>query len=483
MLHKQIEADTAPLVVDLDGSLITSDLAMESLVEVATRSVRLFFTTLALLLLAPRAKLKAYLALHDRVDPARLVYRDSVVQLINEARAVNRPIILASAAHRSNVKQVADHLGLFDQYLGSTSRRNLRGMTKLSAICAATGNRNFDYIGDSKADLPIWSSARIAYTVGRPTKTENEVRLIPPRSFFYSLIKAARPHQWAKNALVFVPLVTSGNVLDPMLWTASILSFVCLSVIASSVYLLNDVLDIRSDRRHATKRKRPIAAGELEIPRALCWSVSLAFAGLLLAASLLNTLTIVAISTYFVLTLAYSLRVKAAMIADVLTLATLYTIRLVVGAAAIAVAPSMWLLMFSIFFFLSLGYLKRFVELSRSHLQPDQLLSGRGYIASDTSIVAISGVGAGMVSILVILLFAAEMEATAQYTNPALLWLLAIPLLYWFNRVWIMATRGEVDGDPVAFALKDRRSMIVGCGLATIILCAKYAPAVPMAAI
>jgi len=474
VLQQRTEADSLPLVVDLDGTLVAGDIAMESLITVARRNLRSFLCVLALVLFASRARLKAYLALHDPVDPEGLAFRPAVLDLIAQARAGGRPVILASAAHQANVRRVAHHLGLFDAALGSTSRSNLRGKAKLDAIRATLGEQRFDYVGDSMADRPIWQAARTAYTAGIATGTNGGVRLHRGAGVLRSLVKAVRPHQWAKNALVLVPLVTSGGLLVPAEWGAALLAMGCLCVIASSVYLLNDVLDLRADRRHKTKRNRPVASGELGIGHALLASATLAAVGLGVAAALLSPLAALAIAAYFGLTLAYSLRIKSAMIADVLALAALYTMRLIVGAAAIGVMPSMWLLIFSIFFFLSLGYLKRFVELNASELEPERLLSGRGYLRGDCAIVGVSGLAAGIVSVLVILLFAAEMADSGEYAVPQLLWLLAVPLLYWINRVWIMATRGEVDGDPVAFALTDRRSLVVAAVLGMIALGAKY---------
>lgn len=476
MLQQRIEAQCVPLVVDLDGSLIAGDLAKESLIAVARRDLRSFLTVVVLLLLGSNARLKSYLASRDPAEPADLAYRAEVLDLIGKAHDAGRPVILASAAHLSHVKRVAGYLGLFDAVLGSTSRRNLRGGRKLAAIRELLGTKEFDYVGDSRADQPIWAAARVSYTAGIEPGCGGAIRLHRPRGFMRSLGRATRPHQWAKNALVFVALVTSGSLFDQAAISASLIAFGCLCVIASSVYLLNDVLDVRSDRRHATKRARPIAAGELGIGQALGLSCGLVLAGLAIAALALPLAGFAAICVYFALTLAYSLRIKSAMIADVLTLAALYTIRVIVGAAAIAVMPSMWLLIFSVFFFLSLGYLKRFVELNKSALAPERLLSGRGYIPADSAIVGISGVAAGLVSVLVILLFAAEMSASDQYAAPKLLWLLAVPLLYWINRAWMMAARGEVDGDPVAFALTDRRSLAVAAILGAIALAAKYAP-------
>jgi 4-hydroxybenzoate polyprenyltransferase len=395
-----------------------------------------------------------------------------VIELIAHARRQRRRVILASAAHWRNARRVANHLDLFDDVIASGARRNAKGGAKLSAIRDALDNQPFDYVGDCSADRSIWQQARIAYTVEAPTGMAHEERIAAPRSRLRALIKAARPHQWAKNALVFVPLASSGLLANPSAIAQS-LAFAAMSLIASSVYLLNDLLDIESDRAHAKKRHRPLASGALPIPLALVACVAFAVAGLALAWQL-GVPSFSAMATYFGLTLAYSMRLKAAMIADVLTLACLYTIRIIAGAAAIAVPVSSWLLLFSVFFFLSLGYLKRYVELRSSAREPDELLSGRGYTRSDTEIVAISGLAAGMVSILVMVLFAEAMGKTGTYATPQLLWLLPLPLLYWLNRIWMMGRRGQVDSDPVAFAITDAKSMAVAGVLGAILIAAKF---------
>lgn len=472
MLHERIGDETA-LVVDLDRTLITGDVAMEACVQEAKRGL----VALCVLLwarLRGKARLKSLLARRVPVDPARLNYRPEVLELVAHARRQRRQVILASAAHWRNARRVAAHLGLFDAVIASGTRNNAKGGAKLTAIRAALGNRPFDYVGDCSADRRIWREARVAYTVEAPTGMAHEERIAPARSRLRALVKAARPHQWAKNALVFVPLASSVLLANLHAIGQSLLAFAAMSLIASSVYLLNDLLDIESDRGHAKKRHRPLASGALPIPHALVACVAFAAAGLALAWQL-GLPSFSAMATYFGLTLAYSMRLKAAMIADVLTLACLYTIRIIAGAAAIAVPVSSWLLLFSVFFFLSLGYLKRYVELRSSAREPDELLSGRGYTRSDTEIVAISGLAAGMVSILVMVLFAEAMGKSGAYATPQLLWLLPLPLLYWLNRIWMMGRRGQVDSDPVAFAITDAKSIAVGGALGGILVAAKFA--------
>ncbi|WP_162233551.1 UbiA family prenyltransferase [Sphingomonas sp. Leaf34] len=469
-----LRGDGVALVVDLDNTLIRGDVAIEALV----RGIRRVAVLLAILrcLLAGPAAIKTVLARRVPVDAARLSYREEVLGVIAAARGAGRPVILATAAHWRTARRVAAVVGPFDAIIASSRRHNRKGAAKLAAIRALLDGRTFDYVGDSSADRPLWQAARTAYTVGIDTGVSGQVRLAAASGTLRMLAKAARPHQWAKNILVLVPLITSGQLTEPVQIARGLVAFVCLSLIASSIYLVNDVLDIDADRGHARKRYRPIAWGALTIPTALAAAVVGVSLGLALGGILLGPASLVALAGYCGLTLAYSIRLKAAIIADVLTLACLYTIRIIVGIAAIMVPVSFWLLLFSIFLFLSLGYLKRYVELRGSTRAAHELLSGRGYIPSDEGIVAMNGVAAGMVSILVLALFAEAMARGNSYASPALLWLLPLPLLYWLNRIWMMGRRGEVDSDPVAFALTDRTSLAVGAILAAILLAAKFIP-------
>jgi 4-hydroxybenzoate polyprenyltransferase len=282
-----------------------------------------------------------------------------------------------------------------------------------------------------------------------------------------------RPHQWAKNALVLVPVATAGLLSDPVAVARALAAVLGLSLLASSIYIVNDLLDIDADRQHRKKKFRPLASGEITIPQGLALSGLLAIAGLGIGWTAGGWPLLLALLGYVVLTTAYSLRIKSAMVADVITLAGLYTMRILIGAVAVEVALSEWLLMFSVFLFLSLGYLKRYIELREATVPAHQLVAGRGYTASDLDVVMVSGLGSGLCSILVLALFAADSAATGQYATPHLLWFACIPLLYWINRVWMMARRGEVDGDPVAFALKDRRSIVVGALTAAILVAAQ----------
>lgn len=465
-------AGTGPLVVDLDHTLVRGDIAVEAMVRLARRGLGALIALLVVCCKG-RAAVKSWLARRAPVDPAALAYDPAVLALIADARAAGRPVILATAAHWRTARRVAAHLGVFDQIIASSARSNRKGLAKLAAIRARLGDAPFDYVGDSSADRPIWRAAAIAYTVDAATGSDREERLAPRNSRLKALTKACRPHQWAKNALVLVPALTSGQIASPRVLAVALGAAMLMSLIASSIYLLNDLLDIDADRAHRTKWKRPLAHGDLTVPAALAASLVLAAVGLTggwLLGGLHLTLWLLG---YMVLTTAYSLRLKAIMVGDAIVLASLYTIRIWIGGVAIGVEISFWLLLFSIFLFLSLAYLKRYIEM-RDAVDQHRLLHGRGYVGGDLEVVMMSGISVGMVSILVLTLFAHDPATAAHYRSPELLWLLCIPLLYWLNRIWMMARRGEVEGDPVAFAIRDRRSLLIGATMAGIMLLALF---------
>lgn len=464
-----------PLVVDLDGTLTPADVSLEAFVRHARRSL---FALIELVtwIVRGRSVAKAMVARRDPLDPATLPLRAEVVTLIEAARAEGRPIVLATASHARNAARVARHTGLFDRVIGSTARHNLKGANKLAALRCAFGGAAFDYIGDSRADIVLWRAARHGHSCRHLPRGLTITRVVgtaPSRARL--VIKSLRPHQWAKNALVLVPLMTAGRLLDPVAVGQALLAALLFSLVASAIYQINDLLDIDADRAHPKKRFRPLAAGLISIPQAIALASMLLVPAFAVSVWVFGAGLTVILAVYLLLTTAYSFRLKAVMTLDVITLACLYTIRIVAGAIAIAVPLSFWLLLFSVFFFLSLGYLKRYTELTAAP-EPGRLLKGRGYLDSDLQIVATSGIAAGMVSILVMALFINDKAATGIYASPSLLWALCLCLLYWINRVWMMARRGEVDGDPVAFAIRDPRSIAIGALMAAIFVTARLAP-------
>lgn len=465
------------LVVDVDGTLTTADVSLESLVRVARRGLASLVAILLTLVVRGRAAAKTLAARRDPLDPAALPYRAEVLDLVRLACAEGVPVILASASHARNVQRIAAHFGLPEPVIATTCRANLKGTAKLAAIRDRIGPQaRFGYIGDSGADLPLWQAATRGWTTRHDPGLAHVSRLGPGRGgLTRALVKALRPHQWAKNGLVLVPLVTSALLFTPASVFAALAAMVCMSLGASAIYLVNDVLDIDADRAHRTKHSRPLAAGTMSIPLAMVLSLVLTAAALAGAWLVAGLPLLGWLAVYMAVSIAYSFRLKAAMVADALVLASLYTLRLVVGSAAIGVQLSFWLLLFSVFLFLSLAYLKRYIEV-RDSTETHRLVRGRGYLAGDREIIMMSGLAAGMVSVLILALFAHEPEAVRTYAAPDLLLLVCLPLIYWLNRIWMMARRGEVETDPVAFAVRDPRSIAVGTVMAALFLLAQHGP-------
>lgn len=469
----KLEGANVPLIVDLDGTLTPADVSLEAFLRYARTGIISLFR-LIIWILRGRSLAKAMVARAMPLDAEGLPLRPDVLAMVKKAKAEGRMTILASASHRRNVMRVARTTGVFDAVIGSSAKANLKGTAKLAAIRAMIGDRPFDYAGDSRADRPIWAAARQGFSCGHVPAGSTVQRITSPAPpLWQTVLKSLRPHQWAKNLLVFVPLVTAGQLFSISADLRALLAAILFSLVASAIYQVNDILDIDADRTHAAKRSRPLAAGTLSIPFAAILALALLAIAAAISLLVLGPKFTLILLIYLVLTLAYSFRLKAAMIVDVITLAALYTIRIIAGAEAIDVYLSSWLLLFSIFFFLSLGYLKRYTELAVAK-EPKRLLKGRGYVASDLQIVAMSGVSTGMVSILVMALFIDDPDILRVYAEPALLWLLPLVLLYWINRIWMMAHRGQVEGDPVSFAVRDPRSLAIGASMAGMLVTARF---------
>lgn len=286
-----------------------------------------------------------------------------------------------------------------------------------------------------------------------------------------SFVMALRPHQWVKNLLILLPLVLAHQVTNFPKLAAGILAFWSASFCASSVYILNDLMDLESDRRHPTKRLRPLAAGTLSIS-----------AGLILAAAMLLGAFAIALvlpwkfqallAIYFVLSTAYSLWLKRRLLVDVMALAALYTFRIIAGAEAVNVPLTMWLLAFSMFFFLSLAFVKRYSELIQVEDAGGEKISGRGYRVSDLRIIESVGPASGYLSVLVFCNYLDSQLVRILYPRPHVLWLVAPLLLYWITRVWFVARRRLMHDDPIIYAIRDPVSQLTGVLAAIVVLTA-----------
>lgn len=453
--------DCAPLVVDVDGSLVRTNLLWEGLALLLLRRPRQLGGAL-LALVRGKAALKAYVAERTVLDLQTVPLEPSVVHLIQETMAAGRRVILASGAHESQVACIGSRVGVSETY-GSDGLINLTGPWKLTKLLK--GCDRFDYVGNHATDLPLWMRAGQAFAVNadpltlwRARRQRPDLIVLPQvRTPLKTWSRALRTHQWAKNVLLIFP-----GVAAHLSWTGALLysflaGFLAFSLAASAVYLANDVFDLPEDRVHPTKRRRPLASGDLGIPAVLWAIVGLLAAAWITAAPLPEGFQH-CLAIYILFAAAYCVALKPMPVADVLALATMYALRVVAGAALVTVPLSRWFLAFSVFFFLSLALLKRVVELQKSPLADASALPGRGYRPQDLPVLLGLGLGSTVVSSLVYCLYITSEDVLRYYARPDFLWGGLLILLYWKARIWLLAGRNEMTEDPVVFALRDNVS-------------------------
>lgn len=475
-------ADSKVLAVDLDGTLLRTDSLIESLLVLVREQPRALLQV-PRALWQGRAVFKRWVS--DRVQPdvARLPLETRLVEWLQDQRASGRRLVLVTAADQRLADRVGAHVGLFDEIIASDGVRNLKGAAKAHELVARFGERGFDYAGDSRADLAVWRVARRAILVGG-TRLERAARALcevekvfPPQSARpRAMLRALRPHQWVKNLLLFLPLLAAHQITHvPTLLDAG-LAFIAFALTASAVYLLNDLLDLSADRGHPSKRRRPFAAGDLSLIRGLALIPGLLLVAAFLAAVFLPPVFSAVLAGYFILTSAYSFWLKRQPILDVMTLAALYTLRVIAGAAAVSILPSFWLLAFSMFIFLSLALVKRYTELRGLLVRGELTASGRGWHVDDLPLAQSLGIASGMVCVLVLALYVDSAQAQRLYAMPEALWLVCPLVLYWVSRLWFKTHRGEMHDDPVVFALRDPTSLAIGVLTAFIMMLATFWP-------
>jgi len=453
------------LVVDLDGTLIRSDMLLESFWSAFARDWRTPLWAVGGLIRG-RAALKARMAECGAPDPASLPYNPTVLERIRDWRDAGGRVALVTAADQRLADAVAGHLGLFDEVHGSDGVTNLKGPAKAAFLRDRFGAGGYAYIGDSRADLPVWETAAEAITVCAPPALRARVdairpgatHLAPPSGGLAAALRAMRPHQWLKNLLVFFPMIAA-HLFSAATLVQGVLAFLAFGLVASSVYVLNDLLDLAADRAHPRKRTRPLASGALPLMRGMAMVPVLLAAGLLVAL-FLNPMFLVVLCGYYLLTVVYSLWLKRKMLIDICVLAALYTLRVVAGGVATDIALSVWLLAFSVFFFLALAAVKRQAELVDASQRGVANASGRGYQVTDLPIVAQMATASGFVAVLVMMLYLNAPEVLSRYSSPILLWGACLVLLYWVARMVLLAHRGQMHDDPVVFATRDRVSQL-----------------------
>lgn len=468
-------ADRTPLIVDVDGTLIRSDLLFEAALQlIATQPWNSW--KLVTWLAGGKASLKRNLV--ESTDPhiATMPLRDETVAAIAAAKAAGRPVWLASASDHRWVEQIAARVDGIDGVLGSDGVTNLSGANKASALVERFGHKGFDYIGDHHVDMPVWDAARRPIVIAQSNGLERAVKrrfpdaeiIARPRTPITPYFKAMRPYQWAKNALVFLPAIAGHSIGDPKVLLAAIMAFFAFSFAASSAYIINDLLDLPGDRDHHRKSKRPFAAAVIPIPRGIMMSAGLMVLAIGLGA-LLPLEFLVILLAYVVLTLAYSFYLKRQMLIDVIILGGLYTIRVLGGIAATGEEKSQWLLMFCLFFFLSLAIVKRCSELVARREAGKSSPPGRGYAINDLAMLLPLGAAAGYASVMVVMLYLSSPKITGLYAHPLRMWLICPLLIYWISRALMLSNRNQMHDDPIIFAMTDKVSWLTGVVAAVII--------------
>lgn len=456
-------ADTqVPLCVDLDGTLIKTDLLVEHLVLLIKHSWWSVFLV-PLWLLRSRSFLKRQLAAKVELPAEALPFRQDVLDFLQKEHESGRRLLLVTAADQIAAEKIAAHIGLFDAVFGSDGAVNLKGRAKAGFLAGMLGKCNFDYVGDSYSDLPVWRAARTAYVVGseqlakRAGRNSAVARVFPAATpSFATWLRSIRLLHWTKNLLVLLPVLLA-HTFEWRVWRDSLIGFFLFGGCASGLYILNDLLDLHSDRQHPSKRHRPFAAGEFPLWVGVVESALLI--GFSLIASFFFSPSFAAtLLAYAALTIVYSWKLKKVPLLDVFVLSSFYTIRIWAGGFISAIPVSEWLTTFSLFFFLSLAMAKRHSELQRASKFVENGDSGRGYVVNDRDLLAMFGIASSFASAVILCLYARSSEVSRLYADPAqLLWLCPL-VLYWMTRIWLLAGRGELDHDPVLFAVRDRVS-------------------------
>jgi 4-hydroxybenzoate polyprenyltransferase len=467
-----------PLCVDLDGTLVKSDTLVDSLL-LLVRSRPLDALKTPLWALRGKANLKREVSARVTLSAEHLPYNRPLLEYLMEQRGRGRKLYLATGADGVLAERIARHLGIFEGVLASDGTTNLTGHSKLSSFQERFAGE-FDYIGNARPDLPLLSAAAIPMLANphlglrmalRSGRVKTKRTFTDRSSALRVFIKAIRVHQWAKNSLIFIPPLLAHRTSLPLLGTA-LIAFFCFSLCASATYIVNDLLDIEADRQHPRKRHRAFASGNLSAASGI--AISLVFLALAFAGSVefLPTAFLGWLSLYLVTTLAYSLSLKRVVILDVVVLSALYTLRMLAGAAATSTLISPWLAAFSIFIFLSLAMVKRFSELQNVRTAGTTLSNGRGYLLNDIEQIRSFGTSSAFASVVVFAVYIGQPEVQSLYHHHERMWLMTPLMILWLCRVWLLASRGELDEDPVVFALTDQMSLLMGLGAVMIALAA-----------
>lgn len=435
-----IAENVQTIAVDLDGTLVTTDTALENLLLALRREPWLVFV-LPFWLAAGRSAFKRKLCEHAELSVETLPYRADLVEWLRKQKERGLRLVLATGSDERIAARVDDYLEIFDEVYASDGESNLVGKEKAALLAKRCGH--FAYLGDSAVDTPVWAASAQALRVE-----------VPPGGLI-TWLRALRVHHWVKNALVFLPVLTAHRIGEMEVLKQALAGFAAFSFTASAVYLVNDLFDLEADRRHGQNSKRPLASGAMPLSSGIAGAI-LCVGAALAAGSMLALEARALLIVYLLLATAYSLGAKSLVFLDVVLLVVFFLLRIVLGGAVTGIRISIWLLAFSMFFFLSLALLKRLTEL---RVAPSP---GRGYKVSDAGVVAALAGASGYLSALLLALYINSPEAAMLYRNMDYLWAICLVLVYWVSRATLLANRGELPSDPVVFAFTDRASLACG---------------------
>ncbi len=463
----RVSCEESPLVVDLDGTLIHTDTLHELTLQLLRHKPYLILA-IPFWLICGRAFLKYKLAGIVDIDVSLLPFNNELIDWLKSQKGLGRKLVLCTATDVSIATAIAKHINLFDEVLASDGKVNLAGGNKAKILVEKYGDKGFDYVGNCSVDLLVWDKSKLGIVVNgskclvHQASAVTQIEHVIPRAKnnLKTWMKVFRVYQWIKNLLIFVPVLAAHQILTRSDGLNLLLAFLSFSLCASSVYITNDLLDLESDRAHPRKRNRPFASGQVRIWKGVVLAPSLIIASLVMACYVGGRGFLPWLLVYFVLTCAYSWGLKRLVLMDCLTLALLYTLRILAGAAAVSVPLSFWLLAFSIFLFLSLAFIKRYAELQDGVSRGVDKAHGRGYYIADASLVQQLGVTSGYAAALVLALYLNSENVVKLYKTPEIIWGAVPIILLWISWMWLSAHRGLMHDDPIVFAIKDKMSVL-----------------------
>lgn len=455
------------IVVDLDGTLTFTDTFFESLICLIKKNI-FYLLILPFWLLQGKSKLKSKVSDRIFLDATLLPYNKKLIEFLLKEKKKNKKIILCSATDKRIANSVAEHLNLFDEVIASDKLLNVAGINKKKLLEKKFGKKNFDYAGNSKIDIKVWEAAKSSIVVNanksvihQAKKITNFCKVFPKQKLkILDWLKIFRIHHWIKNLIIFIPLIAAHQINNFQILPALTIIFFSFSICASGIYIINDLIDLQSDRKHLSKRNRPIASGILSIQNAILLSIICITLSIVLGL-VVSTKYIIYLVFYLLLNILYSLYLKRFILIDCFVLVIFYNLRIIVGGLIGNIEISFWLFMFSTFIFLSLALIKRYIELQKYKNTTNKYLYGRGYKSSHARIVKILGLVTGYLSVFILFLYANASTTSILYNEPKIIWFVVPVFFYWMYRMWLKAEKNEIDDDPIIFIIKDKISIFL----------------------